>query len=141
MILASIALIAIFALFIQSRRMLVTEYAPVQFKALPPEILPNNPAPGRRNYCRHRAIAICPGENACAKAMELKEKRFLVADGIVPNLPIKGCDADKCTCNYLRYRDRRSIMDERRKSGATADETSFGTERRTQRGRRIIDQV
>ena len=54
----------------------------------------------------YHAVAIVPGAKACEEARHLMRKRFLSADA--PLLPLKNCDAAKCTCRYQHFQDRRS---------------------------------
>ncbi|MEZ5502272.1 MAG: hypothetical protein R3E50_06295 [Halioglobus sp.] len=90
-----------------------------------------------------RAASISPAENACAAVMALGEKRFLVATGEVPTLPLPNCDAPKCDCTYVHHEDRRDNSELRRgpvSLRTTLHSHNEGTERRAnKRGRRASD--
>lgn len=53
----------------------------------------------------YHAVAIVPGQKACAAARTNAEVRFLSADA--PPLPLKNCSAASCTCRYQHFKDRR----------------------------------
>ena len=53
-----------------------------------------------------KAVAILPGESACAAARELRSKRFLSRNA--PRLPLPDCTKqDHCECKYRHLPDRR----------------------------------
>jgi hypothetical protein len=58
------------------------------------------------------AIVACAG--ACAAVEAIGDKRFLDAEGDVPSLPVRGCDAASCRCRYVHYADRRTSVKDRR---------------------------
>jgi hypothetical protein len=58
-----------------------------------------------------KAVAILPGDSACAAARELIGKRFLARNA--PRLPLAECTKqDQCECKYRHHGDRRA--DQRR---------------------------
>ena len=60
---------------------------------------------------KYRAISICCENHACAEAIASQKKRFLLKE--TPQLPLAGCNADKCRCRYEHHDDRRSEEDRR----------------------------
>lgn len=91
---------------------------------------------------RYKATSITCGENSCAAVRAIKDKRFLVKDNDIPQIPVPGCDVKKCTCVYAHHEDRRDPDNDRRgPRGLRSDLHSFaiGSERRTRRGRRKSD--
>ena len=60
---------------------------------------------------KHRGVSIRPGQQSCAAAQQLKDKRFLA--GEAPTLPLAGCDREKCDCRYAHHKDRREGIDRR----------------------------
>lgn len=83
------------------------------------------------------AVRIAPDGEACAKAMALRDKRFLARDA--PALPLKGCTRSAaCKCIYRHYADRRAGS--RRELAPSAGRTVRSpVERRAVRGRRGSD--
>ena len=68
----------------------------------------DRPARQRKDF---RAVSIKPGAHACKAACALASKRGFSSQ--TPRLPLAACDAEKCSCSYVRHTDRRD-MDERR---------------------------
>ena len=60
--------------------------------------------------CTH-AVSIERDLLPCDAAKALADKRFLSHEA--PELPLAGCDRDKCTCRYLHHSDRRSNEERR----------------------------
>jgi hypothetical protein len=56
------------------------------------------------------SVEIRPGGGACEAARALKGKRFLSTQA--PALPLSGCTATRCGCNFVKLSDRRT--DDRR---------------------------
>lgn len=69
-------------------------------------------APVARRAARsgYHCVEVRTGNYACAAAEQLGEIRFLPNEA--PSLPLPGCSAQKCTCSFVHYDDRRD--DERR---------------------------
>jgi len=69
-------------------------------------------APAARRAARsgYHCVEVRTGNYACAAAEQLGEVRFLPNEA--PSLPLPGCSAQKCTCSFVHYDDRRD--DERR---------------------------
>jgi hypothetical protein len=91
---------------------------------------------------RYKATSIICGENACAAVRAIQDKRFLVRDNDIPQIPLPGCDVKKCTCVYAHHKDRREEEHDRRgPRGLRSDlhSHSTGSERRAKRGRRKSD--
>ncbi len=63
------------------------------------------PVAPRKLPNRFHAVAIVPGERACAEAKDLLGKRFLSREA--PALPLKNCGSARCECRYEHYEDRR----------------------------------
>ena len=74
--------------------------------------------------------------SACNAARACKGVRFLTADA--PSLPLRGCDAAKCKCQYRHYTDRRGL-DRRRDENAATAKFRLGISRRRPYGRRADD--
>lgn len=73
--------------------------------------------------------------NACDAVKRIGAKRFL--PGEAPEIPVPGCDADKCSCRYVHHEDRR--QGDRRNPyplQAAGSPASVGRDRRTKRDRR-----
>ena len=86
---------------------------------------------------RFQAIAIFRGAQCCDMARRFSEHRFLAKD--VPPLPLQQCTmADKCTCTYLRFKDRRGVQRRAVDFGSAARST-VRNERRSFKGRRVTD--
>jgi hypothetical protein len=66
-------------------------------------------APAGR-MCTH-AVSIERDLLPCDAAKALADKRFLSHEA--PDLPLAGCDRDKCTCRYIHHSDRRSNEERR----------------------------
>jgi hypothetical protein len=66
-------------------------------------------APARR-MCTH-AVSIERDLLPCDAAKALEDKRFLSHEA--PELPLAGCDRDKCGCRYIHHSDRRSNEERR----------------------------
>ncbi len=91
---------------------------------------------------RYRATSIVCGDNSCSAVQAFANKRFLVEDNDIPQLPVPNCDATKCTCVYAHHEDRREEDDDRRgPRGLRSDLHAFAREndRRLKRGRRKSD--
>ncbi len=84
---------------------------------------------------RWHAVAVVPGDSACAAAHACENKRFLSVDA--PRLPLAECDAAVCDCTYRHFADRR--QGPRRADGETEEAATSGKERRHSRGRRAND--
>ncbi len=67
-------------------------------------------ASARRASAFH-AVSIRPGLICCGAAEKLAGQRFLSVEA--PELPLEGCDADRCECVYVHHDDRRSGHDRR----------------------------
>lgn len=68
-----------------------------------------SPMPARR-MCTH-AVSIERDLLPCKAVQDLGDQRFLSHEA--PDLPLAGCDRDKCTCRYLHHSDRRSNEERR----------------------------
>jgi hypothetical protein len=53
------------------------------------------------------AVSIEPGEESCEAVCALQDQRFL-SSGTPPLIPLKDCDASRCTCRYRHHDDRRA---------------------------------
>ena len=82
----------------------------------------------RGAHTPYHAVAVQAGPGCCGAALELKRQRFLSRHA--PTLPLSGCTADKCTCVYAHYDDRRSGKDRRLRVGRTTDDRRVGSGRR-----------
>lgn len=82
------------------------------------------------------AIKAASGASTCAAMQQLAGKRFLPDEA--PMLPLPECDVERCSCCYVRYRDRRS-EDDRREYYRNSYNALGGTERRSRQGRRASD--
>ncbi|HKE96871.1 MAG TPA: hypothetical protein VKB34_21365 [Povalibacter sp.] len=92
----------------------------------------NPPAP----VSRFQAVALYRGVQACARAMELCDQRFLLRDA--RPLPLPECTMPhRCECRYLRFKDRRAGA--RRLTGFGASRVRVEPERRKLKGRRGSD--
>jgi hypothetical protein len=83
------------------------------------------------------AVRITTRGDVCAKALTLRDKRFLARDA--PVLPLQGCTLPAaCNCIYRHYADRRASQ--RRDVALSAARTvKAPVERRGARGRRGSD--
>ena len=86
-----------------------------------------------------KAVEIKPGINACEAALAMQGERFLSRDA--PLTPLQDCTAEKCTCKYVHYRDRRQDFDRRDplEVGWRTREALGETNRRSRRPRRKDD--
>lgn len=88
----------------------------------------------------YRAAEIVGDQGACAAAAAIAEKRFLLHE--VPRIPLADCTSRKCTCTYVRYKDRRSWTTNRR-AEFSMHTRLYGTlgnsDRRRKTGRRADD--
>lgn len=91
----------------------------------------------------YRGTSIVFEKCACDAVKEIGNKRFLVADGGTPMLPLPACDASRCNCKYMHHDDRRDYDDDRRLSAALKTElyedTGNENRRTKKRGRRKSD--
>jgi hypothetical protein len=95
------------------------------------------PAHASRSAHPYHSVSIRVGKNACAAAKEIVDHRFLAADA--PHLPLVKCDAERCTCAFAHYEDRR--QEGRRAEDNDARPSSFaGRNARTGTPRRREDQ-
>ncbi len=89
----------------------------------------------------YRAAEIVVEKRACNAVLGLAGTRFLMDE--VPHIPVRGCDARKCSCIYLHHEDRRDNSGDRRAEFSAltqAYNTNLGNpERRGGRGRRVSD--
>ena len=95
--------------------------------------------PGATDF-PYRAAEIVVEENACDAVRPLAGNRFLLDD--VPHIPLAECTSRKCTCTYVRHRDRRNKYQERRAEFSAltnAYVTTGNSERRASGGRRADD--
>ncbi len=83
----------------------------------------------------YHAVRVIPGERACAAVETVRGKRYLSREA--PILPLKKCNAAKCTCRYGHFEDRRDGQRRARDFGVSVDAYD-GPERRvkSKRGRR-----
>lgn len=58
-----------------------------------------------------RCVLFSASDHACKSALAYQTKPILIKDA--PELPLKGCNAEKCACSLLRYDDRRTGTDRR----------------------------
>jgi hypothetical protein len=61
---------------------------------------------------RSASIIAKKSRSPCGAVGKLAGARFLLSG--VPKLPLADCTSEHCSCSYSRYKDRRSVMDERR---------------------------
>ena len=103
-----------------------------------PETVPRF-GPTRRVHRIHKpfpAASVSCGHDACQAARELTEKRYLAWEA--PNLPLAGCDAERCDCRYNHYSDRRAFTGDRRSgSGTEAPQAAFDRRRGIDRRRGV----
>lgn len=82
-----------------------------------------------------QAVEVSPGLDACEAASAISGQRFLAREA--PQLPLQGCDMNKCSCRFRKLRDRRHAEDRRFSLGAFGDIRMGSTkERREMRNRR-----
>ena len=71
---------------------------------------------------QYRCVVFSAGSHSCKSALAYQTKPILLSSA--PELPLKGCNAEKCTCGLLQYDDRRTgndrrdmeVLDKRRRS-------------------------
>jgi hypothetical protein len=105
------------------------------------------PVPAKKAAPRqnpYRATSIVAGPHACEAVKSLGEKRFLVAENEVPQLPLPTCNQPRCTCKYAHHADRREAESEDRRGppGLRSElhaHTGESERRRKRRGRRSSD--
>ena len=68
--------------------------------------------PARRSP--YRATSIVNRSNTCSAVKKLLNFRFLDLDKALPSLPVFGCNAGHCNCEYVRHADRRDDTEDRR---------------------------
>jgi hypothetical protein len=56
-------------------------------------------------------VIFSPGNHACKSALAYQTKPILVNNA--PDLPLRGCNAEKCGCSLLQFDDRRTGNDRR----------------------------
>jgi hypothetical protein len=99
----------------------------------------NKQSPGGTDF-PYRAAEIVVEDCACDAVRVLTGNRFLLDE--VPHIPVANCTSRKCTCTYVRHKDRRNKYEERRAefSALTNAYTTIGnSERRGSAGRRADD--
>jgi hypothetical protein len=85
---------------------------------------------------RWHAVAIVAGAGACAAAAARKGQRYLAREA--PQLPLPDCDAQRCSCKYRHFEDRRGpARRATEREGIRA--RAVANERRAKRGRRATD--
>jgi hypothetical protein len=90
----------------------------------------------------YRATAIICGDNSCEAVKTISGKRFLDADKDIPKIPLPNCDAQKCSCKYEHYLNRRDTQEIRRGPPGLQSQLHphiENVERRLKRGRRTSD--
>ena len=60
---------------------------------------------------QYRCVVFSAGSHSCKSALAYQTKPILLSSA--PELPLKGCNAEKCTCGLLQYDDRRTGNDRR----------------------------
>jgi hypothetical protein len=91
--------------------------------------------PKRRSRHAWHAVTIVASGSACPAAINCKGKRFLSSEA--PRLPLTECTAERCSCKYRHYEDRRNAPRRAEERGAAPSRVS--TNRRAKRGRRAVD--
>ncbi len=66
--------------------------------------------PAKPRMCTH-AVSIERDLLPCKAAQDIGDKRFLSHEA--PDLPLEGCDRDKCACRYVHHSDRRTHEERR----------------------------
>jgi hypothetical protein len=69
-----------------------------------------------------KCVVFSAGNDACKSAVAYQTKPLLLSNA--PELPLKGCNAESCTCSLLQHEDRRTgndrrdleVLDKRRRS-------------------------
>jgi len=96
------------------------------------------PVPVRKTAASHHAVAIAPGQQACAAARALQGQRFLSREA--PALPLRKCNCAACQCRYEHYDDRRKGSRRARDFGVSIDGYDGPDVRQKgRRGRRTTD--
>jgi hypothetical protein len=90
----------------------------------------------RKSRHRWHAVTIIGSASMCAAAQACKGKRFLSPEA--PRLPIAGCDAEKCSCRYRHFVDRRAGPRRAEERGAAPARAP--TNRRAGRDRRAPEE-
>lgn len=88
----------------------------------------------------YRAAEIVIEDCACDAVRGLAGNRFLLDE--VPHIPVADCTSRKCTCTYIRHKDRRNKYQERRAEFSALTNAYVKTghsERRGSAGRRADD--
>jgi hypothetical protein len=60
---------------------------------------------------QYKCVVFSAGEHSCKSALAYQTKPILLSGA--PKLPLKGCNAEKCTCSLLQSNDRRTGNDRR----------------------------
>jgi hypothetical protein len=97
---------------------------------------PGHATPARQ--VSYRCVGIQPEDplTACDAVRANSGQRFL--SGQAPQLPLPGCTADRCTCKYVHFDDRR-IGNRRQERQVRKSHPMDWVERRRSRGRRKTD--
>jgi hypothetical protein len=86
----------------------------------------------------HAVEIVCSG-SACESAIALAGRRFL-SDQEPPRLPLADCPhAEKCSCRYRHFKDRRTASRRDSNLDATGKLRTLASNRREGRGRRDED--
>ncbi len=83
----------------------------------------------------YHCVSIRHRSDGCEVAIKLKDWRFLSKEA--PSLPLPGCNAERCRCQYVHHRDRR--VDDRRSPIGPAH--LGGPDRRSGNDRRRLQHV
>jgi hypothetical protein len=89
---------------------------------------------------RSASISAEKCNSACEAVKAIQGQRFLLQD--VPTIPMPECTSRNCQCGYVRYKDRRRAMGERRALfglNSSRHVDNGEPERRERRGRRHSD--
>lgn len=81
-----------------------------------------------------KCVLFSAGENACRSALEFKTKPILLSNA--PNLPLRECGAENCTCRLLQHDDRRMGADRRDTEALDNERKSVYANKRTLKDRR-----
>lgn len=87
-----------------------TEAAPVPAPRAGTRRMPRAPS--------YEAVSVRPCLEACRAAWDQQKVRYLAAEA--PELPLSGCDVDKCVCRYVHHEDRRGTEERRDEVGQFA---------------------
>lgn len=85
----------------------------------------------------YHAVSLQYSNNACDAAKEMTGRRYL--SSAAPQLPLPGCDALECRCQFTHHSDRRSGSDRRSPFNpgvAPGGTGTFKVERRQNKDRR-----